>query len=151
MQPLEKGITGFNSESFISKSLVTAFLNNIRHPFIPSFKAIEEPHESSNYWRIPFVNKLDGSEFDLIINSSYWKIALISKQSTWMNLEFITSPPTLIQQTNDLHWKIDFLSPEFLNRTVQPEDLVELNKHELEQIRYWRSQTIGEIIFNGYD
>ena len=67
----KKGITGFDSDQFISESSVKSFLKTIKFPFIPDFKNCIAPHQSSNFWVIPIVNLLDLCEFNLIINSSY--------------------------------------------------------------------------------
>ena len=46
---------------------------------------------------------------------------------------------------------IEYPGTEFLNQKVTPEILSTLSKAEIEQIKYWKSTTIGEVIFNYYD
>lgn len=150
---LPKGITGFRSnEQHETLELYESKLRNI----IGLIKAFRQ-HEilyvndltpSSNYYRIELKERKSNNLYDLLINPVQLFSCCIQNESTWMNLKFISFPNTLKQILEE---QINIIDLEDLNKQVHPEDLLELDKSEVEQIIYWRSQKIGEIIFNGYD
>jgi hypothetical protein len=151
MTILKKGITGFDSAVDISENEVRTFIKRFAFPFIPDFKSVTPPSPSSNFWTVPFTNKENNSEFNMLINSSNWNLALVTKSSTWMNHEYLEFPHKLYLQIRSIRGPELPMNPQILERTFDKEELNELGKSEIEQIKYWKSKTIGEIIFNGFD
>jgi len=65
-----------------------------------------------------------------------------------MNLKFIDFPDKLRQILQE---NLTILDTKSLNKLVTNQDLQELDKIEVDQIKYWNTKKIGEVIFNGYD
>jgi hypothetical protein len=151
MTILKKGITGLDSVEPITESEIRGFLEKISYPFVPDFKNALPPSPSSNFWRMPIVNKQDNSEFDMLINSTHWNLAIVTKESTWMNLEYLTFPWELYEQIRSVRGPELPMNPQTLERSFGKEELNELSKSELDQLKYWKSRTIGDVIFNGFD
>lgn len=151
MTLLKKGITGFGCYGGISEKEIRRFLSRFRRPFVPDFEGLIPPSVDSNFWRVPFINKDDNSEFDMLINSTHWNLALVTKESTWMNHEYLEFPYGLCLQIRSVEGTELPMNPQILNRRFEKEDLHELDQSELDQMKYWKSRTIGDVIFNGFD
>ena len=78
-------------------------------------------------------------------------MALITKDSSWMNHEYIDFPIELVQQINSGREDTRLLTKEILEGRLDRSELTQLSKAELEQIKYWKCNTVGEIVFNGFD
>ncbi len=137
--------------SLLASYQLSHFLKTIKFPFIPDFKNCIAPHQSSNFWVVPIVNLLDFCEFNLIINSSYWYLALITRESSWMNHEYIDFPLELTRQLELGRKEVQLLTKQILELRLDRSELSELGKSELEQIKYWKCNTVGDVIFNGFD
>lgn len=151
MSILKKGITGFNTEATITEKQVKTFLNRITYPFDVDYNNIQAPNTSSNYWRVPYFDSSENEHFDLLINSTLWYLAIVSKKSSWMNLDFLNFSPDMYHQIRSIGGPEMLMQKQILDRDIEPQDLEELDKSEIEQITYWKSRTIGEVMFNGYD
>jgi hypothetical protein len=66
-----------------------------------------------------------------------------------MRVVFVPLPEEIQQHFEQAGFT--YLAPEVLALTYGKADIAELSGRELQQIRYWKSYTLGEIIFNGYD
>lgn len=90
------------------------------------------------------LSRYDQSVF--ILQNIYYPFAAFTQRNASGGSIWIT-PPEWIQLPED---PVRFLSPSELNRDWHGlcEDL---SLEELEQIRYWKPQTVGEIIFNTWD
>lgn len=144
---LKKGITGFGNASSLSIDEVKTVLKNTRYPY--TYSTIVEPHISSNYFRIEIEDKINKSKFHLLVNSKFYIIAGVTTDSSWGSLIFIDLPNDFIKQIeND---DITIVSKNKLEAKVPKNELEILGKQELNEIKYWKSETYGEIIFNGYD
>lgn len=148
---LKKGITGIDSSEYASEDEVREYLKRFSYPYIPQTDKIESPTPSTNYWRIPFESQKKEFEFDLLINSSQWNLALVTKESKWMDLEFLPFNEDLYLQIRSIKDKGLPMNPDLLKRKLKDYDLSNLGEGEIKQIEYWNSQTIGDIVFNGYD
>lgn len=151
MTVLKKGITGFDSVIDFTEKEIKEFLKRFSHPFIPDFSRLLPPTPSSNFWRISFVNNGVDSDFDMLINSTHWNLALVTKESAWMNHEYLNFPEGLYLQIRTIRGPELPMNKLILERTFNKEELSELSKSEIEQLKYWKSRTIGDIIFNSYD
>lgn len=144
---LKKGVTGFGNTSSLTIDEVKTVLKNIRYPYIPL--KITEPQANSNYFCIEIENKIDELKFNMLINSKYYIIAGITTESEWLDLHFIDFPSDFTEQIkND---NIIIMDKNESETKVPNNELEILDKKEIEQIKYWKSETYGEIIFNGYD
>ncbi len=146
---IKEGITGFNCsdlEDLAQKleSFKIAILS------LENYKIMEvyDQNESSNYVRFKLRDYIENKEIDLLINCQYGYSSAVTNDSSWMNLEFIDIPAILEYKIKDI---FPCLKPEYLNSKVDDMDIRNLSKIEREQVNYWRSETKGEIIFNGYD
>lgn len=148
---LKKGITGIDSSEYASEEQIREYLKRFSYPYIPQTEKIEPPTPSNNYWRIPFVSNTNGYEFDLLINSSHWNLALVTKESKWMKLEFLPFKEDLYLQIRSVKDKGLPMIPSLLKRNLKDYDLSDLGNEEIKQIEYWNSLTVGDIVFNGYD
>ncbi len=151
--PLPKGITGFSNagEPFVG-SLDNKFVKSLafsidysQHYKLFDFKM---PQISANYFRLTIEDGRTNDVFSILINAHYPFYAAVTKESQWMNLVFIEAP-TAIQNLFAPHFQ--YLSPKDLGQIVQPEQLILLGESELQQITSWKSERIGDIVFNGYD
>ena len=144
---LRKGITGFGNTSFLTIDEVKTVLRNIKYPYIHS--NIVEPQISSNYFRTEIENKINNLKFSLLINSKFFVIAGTTTESKWLDLNFIDLPSDFTEQIkND---NITIVNKNKLETKIPQSEFEILDKQEISQIKYWKSETYGEIIFNGYD
>jgi hypothetical protein len=144
---LKQGITGFGNVDILTLGEVKDFLKNIKYPYMCS--DVVEPEISTNYYRVNIYNKINGMNFDLLVNAVYYIIAGVTTESTWHELHFIDLPNDFIEQIR--YNKIMILNNETLGSKVPNNEIEILAKEEKRQIKYWKSKTYGEIIFNGYD
>jgi hypothetical protein len=151
MTILKKGITGFDSAIGISENEIRIFIKRFAFPFMPDFESAIPPSSSANFWKVPFISKEDNSEFYMLINSTKWNLALVTKESTWMNHNYLVFPHELYLQIRSIRGPELPMNPQILERAFDKKELHELGKNEIEQIKYWKSQTIGDVIFNGFD
>lgn len=66
----------------------------------------------------------------------------------WTTIEFSDLPKSV---TDILKSELTELKTDFLNKELKKEHLTLLSKTELEQIEYWETEKIGNVIFNKYD
>ncbi|HAD80588.1 MAG TPA: hypothetical protein DCF99_16150, partial [Flavobacteriaceae bacterium] len=68
------------------------------------------------------------------------------------DLKFIDFPVELISQLKaEVNSSLILLNPKELNKKVEVSDLELLGETEIKQINYWKSKTLGEIVFNCFD
>lgn len=151
---LKKGITGFwhiNETSpapYVDLGLVKLQVYAIEYTGEYKIAEIKDQEIANNYYRIVVYDKQSHPVFDILVNACYPYYCGITAESQWMQLEFIDLPFE-IRQALDPHFV--YLLPADLLKKVTPEDLGELSDAELGEIKYWKSNTFGAIIFNGYD
>lgn len=151
---LKKGITGFwhtvEDEPVPSvdvKHIKLAILS-IENAGVYKVTAFKEPDYSNNYYRISLADKLKNDELDILVNAHHPYYCGVTFNSSWMALKFIDLPSDIRKCLDN---DFNYLTPKELNLKPNREDLVELSKAELQEVEFWKSTTIGEIIFNGYD
>lgn len=86
----------------------------------------------------------------LVMNKHYPMLAFATTVEA-LKIQFINFP----EGASEIPDEFTVLSPDALEAGV-PEDLAELpnqqlNKGEVEQVTYWKPQTVGQIIFNFWD
>jgi hypothetical protein len=148
---IKKGITGFGHNGlhnleFKILQLKRAVLGDGKYKLLE----IVEQHGSSNYLEIclEYRYKYRNEKIKILINGQYGYSCCVEYKSKWMNLIFIDLKEDLIKK---IHPIFSYLSPEYLNKRIDANDLDLLSDDERKQIKYWNSRTNGEIIFNGYD
>lgn len=90
------------------------------------------------------LSRYDQSIF--ILQNIYYSYITFAQRDTASRFVLI-SPPDWLQLSDD---SVRVLSPNELNQDWRGL-CGELSPEELEQIRYWNPQTVGEIIFNTWD
>ena len=151
MNKLPNGITGFwkigqksvpEIDISLIKQLIEKFKNNSEFRNV----VLTEQQQDNNFYQIR-VNDKTGS-YLIGINCSYPMFCGIKSSSDWTTVEFYDLPKNI---TDLLTENFTELKTEFLNRPLKSENLTLLNKVELEQIEYWETEKIGNVIFNKYD
>ena len=151
MNNLPYGITGFweigqKSVPKIDKLLIEKLIEKFeKHPEFWNVK-LTEPKEDNNFYLISIDSKT-GSHL-IGINSSYPIFCGIKSLSDWTTVEFCDLPKNIVDLIID---NFTELKTVFLNQSLKSENLILLNKAELEQIKYWKTEKIGNVIFNKYD
>lgn len=146
---IKEGITGFNCSDLHDldhklESLKVSILSLKKF----KIKTVYDQNESSNYVRIKLRDYIENTEIDLLINVQYGYSCAVTNESSWMNLKFIDIPTILENKVKDI---FPCLKPEYLNSKLNDMDIRNLTKVERKQVEYWKSETKGEVIFNGYD
>lgn len=153
MNILKLGITGFNKPKNIQQHSINAMenlLKNIKYPFVNNSE-IQLPNNNTNYFRIAFINQIENSKFDVLINQYYWIMCGVKTDSEWMNLQFLELDNQFKNQIQNFEPKIQILDVVTLNHEIEETEKANLGKTEIEQMEYWNSKTYGEIVFNGFD
>ncbi|MGV0924383.1 hypothetical protein [Empedobacter tilapiae] len=147
---LQKGITGFEAKPVYTTDDLSEILKRIRFPYTKT-EVILKPIDSSNFYQVKIKNEKTKQEFYLIINSTYLIFSCIEKNRCF-DLKFIEFPIDLITQLkNHVNSSLILLNPKELNKKVDANDLELLGEIELKQINYWKTKTLGEIVFNCFD
>ncbi len=148
---LPKGITGFgkpitNVKNLSTKTLLDELFQRIQKNHYFKLKEFKNPENSTNYYKLILLDNKN-NELKILINSIFpFYCGVIDYE--WMQLQFVDLP----QKVHSMFGELFFYTPiTVLNQKVNIENIVNLDKYEINQINYWESQTIGEIIFNGYD
>jgi len=146
---LKKGITGFYSRDetpapSLDKKLIDNISTVLNSQKEITIKNITKPTLTTNYYVFEISDK--EIPYYILLNTHYPLIAC-SDNDNWMGLEFINMDKNLAKKFSDY----TVLESDFLNSKVTLEFLANLSEAELSQIKYWESETLGEVIFNGYD
>ena len=104
--------------------------------------------ESINFYRVEILDKMRNLKFAILFNAQYRYYCGVTIESSWMKLSFIDLD---LKIRNHFDREFEFLSPVQLNQVANSEDLKDLSKTEIDQIKSWNSRSFGEIIFNGFD
>ncbi|OAD92727.1 hypothetical protein A7A78_02115 [Aequorivita soesokkakensis] len=151
MEKLPNGITGFwkigqKRVPEIDKLLIEKLIENFEnHNEFWNIK-LTEPKEDNNFYLIS-LNDKTGSHL-IGINSAYPIFCGIKSMSDWTTVDFYNLPTNI---TDVLLDDLTELKTEFLNQPLKTENLILLNEAEIEQIKYWKTEKIGNVIFNKYD
>lgn len=149
---LVRGITGFrdSSDPPLSSTDRRAFLAALH-------TAAREVHAviRSERGRDPVANFLemevttpDGDELTVLVNDHEPLVAF--SPGSPAPTRFVSYPElALALEAADAQFRV--LEPAELNRSVTDSDLTHLGEAELDQVAYWKPQTLGEVIFNRWD
>jgi hypothetical protein len=151
MNTLPRGITGFwkIEQARIPETDKTLIIN-----LVNTFKS------NPNFWKVNLVEQQPNNNFYLIIlsdkngdykigiNSTYPMYCGIESLENWETVAFCDLPRHITQLIPS---QFTELRTEFLNEPLKSKHLTALNKAELDQIKYWNTQKVGNVIFNKYD
>jgi hypothetical protein len=88
--------------------------------------------------------------FSVLCNSVYPYLAFVPPSSfSFTDLEFV-APPSLAPLFSSLT-EFQPLDADWLKDDLRPELLANLAPAEMEQVRYWKPQRIGDVVFNYWD
>jgi hypothetical protein len=151
MQPLPRGITGFNTtERVEGKQFVTACYAVAR---IAGAK-VEQVRTSDdaitpNFHEAQLVFH-DGSDSVRLICNKHFPVVAFAAPASFegdANLQFVDCPTVA-----------DLLTPLFrvldksaAGQLISSEAVAQLDEDELKQIEYWKPRNVGEIVFNYWD
>ncbi len=149
---LPKGITGFakpskDEKSLLTKEILSQLIKNIKHNSFIEFIRFQEIEASTNYYKLTLSQY--NKEIKILINGIFPLYCGV-KNYNWQELEFIHLSDKIISLFPE---PFNYLKPCILEKNIfqKEEYLANLDKYELKQIKYWKSKTFGEVIFNGYD
>ena len=153
---LPKGVTGFynaKTESLpprVEYKLFKKIVHDLARELGDEVIAAFEEAPDRNYFYAKLKGKFD---CNILCNAHFPIFALSApfEEPPFGNdsHKFIENPKAK-EFLNNLKG-IEYLGVEFLNQKVTTEFLSTLSKAEVEQIQYWGSTTVGEVIFNYYD
>lgn len=147
---LQKGITGFDTTPNYTTEDLEKILKGIKYPFTKT-EVVLKMNDSSNFYQIKINYQKTKQDFYLIVNSTYLIFACVEKNRCF-DLKFIDFPIELISQLKaEVNSGLILLNPKELNKKVDVSDLELLGESEIKQINYWKSKTLGEIVFNCFD
>jgi len=151
MEKLPKGITGFwkigeKTPPSTDKSLIQNVVHKLHKKNLFRTVILTEPLVDTNFYMISAF--ADKEKHFIGINSLYPFYCGIKSTTDLTATEFYDLPKSI---TDILNSELIELKTHFLNKKLKKEHLSLLNKTELEQIEYWETEIIGNVIFNNYD
>jgi len=151
MNTLPKGITGFWKLG--DTDIPETDINLVN-------KLMEILKNDSRFWKVKFTEQQAGNNFYTIcfsdktsehkmgINTSYPMYCGIKSLDDWGLVGFYDLPKHI---TELIPIQFMELRTEFLGKSLRKDHITRLNSAELEQIKYWETENIGNVIFNKYD
>ena len=147
MNLLPKGITGFDHAGAVLSWA------DIRKPIVQAIWSAgakverEFPCDAQAEPNYHFVVTTGPS----VLFHSLFKVVACAdtKEPPYLKVPFVDWPELAAKLSALSEW--EYLSPRFLNQRVSGELTAELGKGELEQMKYWKPETIGDVIFNNWD
>jgi len=110
---------------------------------------IEKNSGSHNYYYALFSEK---PHKGLVCNAHYPLVAFVkSFHEPCFGKILISAEDSFISNIISDSYYFEYISSSILETEFKEEMAYELGDVELEQIKYWNSKTLGEIIFNYYD
>jgi len=139
---LKPGITGFSPAlrhdiSKFEKSLFTAIIQINGRVLSKDLELL-----GKNFYTYEI--EINKNILYLLLNSVYPFIAFARKVE-YGGIDFCDSTELII----DDYYPI--INKDILNATITEEDLKDLYKDEIKQIRYWNVSKIGDVLFNYFD
>ena len=123
-------------------------------------KLVDTCLSNSNFSKVRLVKQqLDNNFFLLLISdkNDNYKIGINTTYPFYCGIKSLEGRETI--EFCDLPKYITKMIPneftelrtEFLNEPLNSKHISTLNKSELEQIKYWKTEKVGNVIFNKYD
>jgi hypothetical protein len=148
---LPKGITGLRTinDGLNIGTFSVSLLKDSLYPaeYTGRFRIGDFKNEIAIYrsfHRLPVLDKRNNELFDILMHTSYPYYCGVQSDT----LVFIDLPEEITSVANP---DFTYLSAAELNAKYTKDDLTELAEIELKEIRYWRPENVGEIVFNYFD
>ncbi len=144
---LPKYITGFLDEKAVMTPMDGANFKKVGYEIARKLQygvtQFSTPSYPTNYFRLAI--QKDEKEYAILLHEYVPYAALVAYDNEF-NMHFVDCDGLAAE----LSPYYQVLDAEFLNEAFDPvmHDLAEI---ELKQVRYWRPDTIGEVIFNCWD
>lgn len=144
---MKPGVTGF-SEKELSEQEIKDFETYLYHAIrYENGKVIEKELLTNNKNFYTYQIGIQTKVFYVLLHSIFPYVAFASVVD-YSGIKFIDEPE---QVKSILTESYKVLDTNLLNQTLTIEDTSRLGKQEQEMIRYWKPETIGEVIFNYWD
>ena len=145
---LPRGITGFwsvnaNPPPFLDEKAFRRMCHALARENGGTVAEVDTDTVSRNFYSAK-LSRYDQSVF--LLQNIYYPYAAFDQRDA-DGRSILTGPPEWLRLPEGT---VRFLSPAELNQDWRGL-CSELSPEELEQIRYWNPQTVGEIIFNAWD
>lgn len=123
-------------------------------------KLVNTFRSNSCFWKVRFTEQKPDNNFYLVIiadkrgnhkiaiNTTYPYYCGVKSLEDWETVEFCDLPKYITELIPN---EFTELKSEFLNEPLKSRHITALNKGELEQIKYWKTEKVGNVIFNTYD
>ena len=152
MQPLPTGITGFDSpeEGVSVERFRSACQAAVRQAYgkLTQVRAAHE-HATTNFHEA-LVSLHDGKETVRVLCNAYFPIIAFTSPATRegdVRLRFLDCP----ELARSLSSEFTVLSAQDAGAGVSPQVISQLGETELAQLKYWKPQRIGDVVFNYWD
>lgn len=137
---------GQSGISEINKSLVKRLVNTFKsNSGFREIKFLEQ--QANNNFYLASVSDKNGN-YKVGINTIYPFYCGVKSLDNCETIEFCDLPKHITQLIPN---EFTELQTDFLNEPLKPNHITDLNKVELKQIKYWKTEKIGNVIFNKYD
>lgn len=148
---LPKGITGFwrtgkTPVSSIDKEIIERLVTKFNRINVFRTATMTEPRVDTNYYVISLFSKTE--KYHIGINGLLPYYCGIKGGIDYGTIDFYDLPE-FITIILDIH--LEELKASFLKQKLKHEYLNLLETSEIEQIKYWETKDIGNVIFNHYD
>lgn len=144
---MKPGVTGF-SEKELSNKEIKDFEAYLYHAIrCENGEVIETEFPENNRNFYTYQIGIRTKVFYILLHSIFPFVAFASVVD-YSGITFIDEPE---QVKTILTESYNVLDTNLLNQTLTREDTSRLGKQEQEMIRYWKPETIGEVIFNYWD
>jgi hypothetical protein len=142
---LPKGITGFRSIKDKELPLMDSIqFKQLCHTFVRELggEIKEFSFSHGNYLSVEYM--LRGESYFVFLNCHHPFVAFALRREEFSFLD----NPVLTAKYQPYY---TVLTKEYLDTPLSLEYLSSLSKAELEQVSYWKPETVGEVIFNHWD
>lgn len=144
---MKPGVTGFSEEE-LSKQEIKDFEAYLYHAIrCENGKLIKTELLINNRNFYTYQIGIRTKVFHILLHSNFPFVAFASVVD-YSGIVFIDAPE---QVKTILTENYIVLESKLLNQTFTSEDTRTLGRHEQEMIKYWKPETIGEVIFNYWD
>lgn len=148
---LPEGITGFGYCKLVDADALLKRVKSSIYSVRGEVDSVKLPGVATNFYRFHVrLKKYHGwKELQLLLNGAYpWLAAAHKGVESQIGFTFCEIPSELKAVLLD-----DFVlcSKEMLVMSITSDLLSALSESEMKQIRYWKPQTIGEVVFNHFD
>jgi hypothetical protein len=152
MQPLPKGITGFDAPNYgVSVKQFTSACHAAARQAKGLVEQVQQAYgQVTPNFHEAVVTILDGSKKVRVLCNAYYPIVAFASPSTFegdSKLQFIDCQELAVSLGSEFR----IFGASEATAAISPDAITNLGATELQQMRYWRPERIGEVIFNHWD